>query len=452
MRYPQVSRTMSGVWTAEKILALAPDDASAKSGRGLAASRKWVTLGQDERSVWGECQGSGSSPYQTQIDLSEPAFKCSCPSRKFPCKHALGLFLLTESEPKAFKQNTPPDWVTKWLETRSVKAEKKAKKAEEAAAAPPDPEAQAKRAAERAKKVAAGVQELERWLHDLVRQGIATVQQRPEGFFEKCASRMVDAQAPGAARLLREMAAVPATGDGWHSRLLERAGRLHLLIEGYKRVESLPPPVAADVRALLGFPLSQEEVLRSGQPVRDTWLVLGQRTDTDERLIAQRTWLWGQKTNRGAMVLSFAHMSQPASIDTSLVVGTSVDADVVYFPGAFPLRALVGQRHAPPGAIAGFGGYDTATAAVAAYGEALAKNPWLERFPMPLANVTPVKRPAGLALIDAEARLLPVAPGYLKEWELLALGGGRPVGVFGEWDGEALVPLSVWSGGRLACP
>src|SRR6185436_3617807 len=135
--------------------------ASAKAGRGLASPRKWVTLGQNDRAVWGECQGSGSSPYQTQIDLSEPAFKCSCPSRKFPCKHGLGLFLLTDSDPKAFKQDAPPDWVSKWLETRGAKAEKKAKKAAEAEAAPPDAEAQAKRAAERAKKVAGGMAELE---------------------------------------------------------------------------------------------------------------------------------------------------------------------------------------------------------------------------------------------------------------------------------------------------
>nr|WP_279163542.1 SWIM zinc finger family protein [Rhodococcus erythropolis] len=27
------------------------------------------------------------------VDLRGPAYKCSCPSRKFPCKHALGLLV-----------------------------------------------------------------------------------------------------------------------------------------------------------------------------------------------------------------------------------------------------------------------------------------------------------------------------------------------------------------------
>ena len=80
--------------TAEQILALAPDPASARAGQGLANARKWATLGCDMRSAWGECQGSAREPYRTQIDLSEPAFRCSCPSRKFPCKHGLGLFNL----------------------------------------------------------------------------------------------------------------------------------------------------------------------------------------------------------------------------------------------------------------------------------------------------------------------------------------------------------------------
>ena len=70
-------------YSAEQIIALATDAASAKAGRSLAAASKWQHVGQDERALWGECQGSGAKPYQTVIDLSEPAFKCSCPSRKF---------------------------------------------------------------------------------------------------------------------------------------------------------------------------------------------------------------------------------------------------------------------------------------------------------------------------------------------------------------------------------
>jgi hypothetical protein len=60
-------------WTAEQILKLAPDAASAKAAQGLLAPKKWTSLGVNETAIWGACQGSGSNPYQTQIDLAEPA-------------------------------------------------------------------------------------------------------------------------------------------------------------------------------------------------------------------------------------------------------------------------------------------------------------------------------------------------------------------------------------------
>lgn len=95
-------------WTAQQVVALAADHASAKAGRGLADPRKWVSLGCGPTVIWGECQGSGKNPYQTQVDLHEPALKCSCPSRKSPCKHALGLPMLYAESPKALAETQPP--------------------------------------------------------------------------------------------------------------------------------------------------------------------------------------------------------------------------------------------------------------------------------------------------------------------------------------------------------
>ncbi|HEY9906166.1 MAG TPA: SWIM zinc finger family protein, partial [Thermosynechococcaceae cyanobacterium] len=228
---------MPAQWTADQILALAPDAASAKNGRGLATRQKWGSLGQQQSVIWGECQGSGKNPYQAQIDLSEPAFRCSCPSRKFPCKHGLGLFLLLAEQPGEMVETDPPTWVAEWLASRSQRSEKQAEKQAKRQEQAADPIAQAKRAAERQRKVSAGIQELRLWLDDRVRQGLATLPQESYQVWDTIAARMVDAQAPGLARQLRELAGIIHTGADWSHRVLERLGRLYLLIEGFERIE-----------------------------------------------------------------------------------------------------------------------------------------------------------------------------------------------------------------------
>src|SRR5215510_15091995 len=120
-------------WTVDQILALAPDTQSAKAGSSLATLRKWDRLGRNSQAVWGECQGSGQKPYQTAIDLNEPAFKCSCPSRKFPCKHGLGLFLLIANQPATVSNvTTAPAWAAEWLAKRDQQAQRRTEAAQKA--------------------------------------------------------------------------------------------------------------------------------------------------------------------------------------------------------------------------------------------------------------------------------------------------------------------------------
>src|SRR5262245_46620980 len=209
-------------WSTEQILALAPDAASAKAGRQLAVPRPWSNLGADNRALWGECKGSGQTPYQVQVDREGPAFQCSCPSRKLPCKHALGLFLLWAGTPGDFPPRTPPARVREWLERRDQRAARKAVDGRPPSEAPSASTADAPSAvgadetaekatvrrpsADRYARVAAGLDEFERWLADLVRLGLAAVQGKPSRFWEEPAARLVDAQAPGLARRLRELA------------------------------------------------------------------------------------------------------------------------------------------------------------------------------------------------------------------------------------------------------
>lgn len=443
-------------WNVEQVLALAPDASSAKSGKDLSAPRKWKTLGRSATCAWGTLQGSGKDPYQACIDLAGPAFKCTCPSRKFPCKHGLGLGLILAQQPAALTEKEPPAWATEWLAKRAEKEEKKLEKAS-APTAPADPEAAAKaavaaekRSAAREAKVAAGLDELGVWLADLVRTGFAALPGRPASFWETPAARLVDAQAPGLARRVRALDSITTTGDGWPDRLLREAALLHLAREGWARVTELPADTQADVRTVIGFSVSQEEVL--AQPaMRDRWLVIGHRVEEEERMRVQRSWLFGQQSRRAALCLSFsAGPNQP--LDVSLVPGTTLDAELVFFPSAWPLRALVKQRFGPPDSHAPEPAslrHQTVADANAFAASAFTANPWLERVPFALAAVVPFRRVDAWLVRDAAGHCLPLAVGEREAWRLLALSGGHPLALSGEWDGAALRPLGLWSEGRF---
>ncbi|MFI9835953.1 SWIM zinc finger family protein [Nonomuraea sp. NPDC051941] len=484
-------------WSRDQVLALAPDAASRSAAQKVAAPGKWSACGTTGTVVYGECEGSGARPYLACVDLTEPAYRCSCPSRKFPCKHALGLLLMWAADGVPVEQGAP-QWVTEWVEARAERAAKEAAKIEEARAkkaaevssgeadgGAPDGGAHgggahgagrsggsSRSGAESVRhgRVAAGLSELERWLDDQVRQGLAGA---AEHEWEGLAKRLIDAQAPGVAGVVSRLVRVRADDD-WPGRLLEEYALIHLLAVAYRRRAELPGALAETVLSRVGFPVPKEEVL-AGAAVRDQWDVLGRRDEEQDRLTSRRVWLRGRRSGRAALVLSFAPQGQP--LDASLVTGTTIEADLTYYPGAAPLRALVATRHDPgatdtmrygPGAgdEARYGSgvddaarYGSHADDGARYGSGaggavagtppgvspeqaldevagvLGEDPWTESWPLVLAGVVPGRDSIGGLPLHRAAR---------DPWRLIAVSGGRPVTVAVEWTPRGLRPLTTW--------
>src|SRR6201996_4637985 len=104
--------------TLERIEALAPDQPSLLAARKLLKPSSWPTLGEDNGLVWGECQGSGSTPYRVVVSELDGGYKCTCPSRKFPCKHSLALMWMRAEGRVAFTPASVPEWIKDWLGRR----------------------------------------------------------------------------------------------------------------------------------------------------------------------------------------------------------------------------------------------------------------------------------------------------------------------------------------------
>ncbi|MET0493695.1 MAG: SWIM zinc finger family protein [Actinoplanes sp.] len=425
-------------WSTAQVIALAPDPGSLKGARGVSSASKWPESGLHEEVVWGLCKGSGKNPYQVCVDLSGPAYKCSCPSRKFPCKHALGLLLLWSEGAELDPAAPLPAFVSEWLASRTARA---AKAAAPKPAGPVDPAAAQKRALQREERVAAGLAELRRWLDDQVHQGLAGAERAGHKPYDTMAARLVDAQAPTAASAVRRLGSVAGIGPQWADRLLGDLAMLRLLVAGHERLDTLPPALAATVRARIGFPVAADDVLAT-PPLRDHWQVLGQ-VDSDEGTITtRRSWLRGADSGRFALILSFAAPGQSLAAD--VVPGTWIEAELCFYPGAAPLRALVKERFGTPRPLTAPAGAAGLRAALAGWAATLAAEPWRYDAPMLLAGVVPS---ADGFLTDASGESLPLASGHREPWWLLAAAGGRPATVAGEWSPGGLRPLAAWVDG-----
>src|SRR5215475_3570963 len=115
---------MSANLSKDKIERFAPDQASLGAALKLVKPAKWPVLGGDAGTtlLWGECQGSGSAPYRVVLATADLGYKCTCPSRKFPCKHVLALMWQYCDGPQRFSESAAPEWVNDWLSRRRGKS------------------------------------------------------------------------------------------------------------------------------------------------------------------------------------------------------------------------------------------------------------------------------------------------------------------------------------------
>ncbi|MCP5163139.1 MAG: SWIM zinc finger family protein [Hahellaceae bacterium] len=450
----------------EQIVALAPDSASVKAAEKLISPAKWPTLQFNEAAVWGECQGSGSKPYQSRIDLSGPAFKCSCPSRKFPCKHGLALFLLfAERQDKFTEAATCPEWVGEWLSSRQIKNQQKIDKAEqrqEAAARPKTAEeaaAQSQRQEKREQRVSQGVTDLQRWLGDTARLGLAELRNKNYSYWENLSARLIDAQASGLAGRVRHLGELVIQAASYE-QIAEEWGALSLLLSAWQQVESLPEMLQQDIRSQIGWSQAQEDAL-STPAVTDQWLVLSHRLYEDDRLLRQEIFLKGLQTQGFARLLQFAHATQKAGLLQGWMVGQVYPLSLHYYPATLPDRAVPGltQRgleSLPADTIVMDFPFLSAQAVVEEYQRRLLQLPWLAAMPVVVQGALMSRQAliasgSGTVLPHQDSSwylcsgqvALPLQMSAQTAWKLLAVAAS-PARLFGLWNGQVLQPHGVW--------
>ncbi len=429
--------------TYEHILTLAPDEGTAQRAKSVAHAQRWHSIEGNGRAIWGTL-GDPNDPYRTAVDFEGMGFRCTCPVRRLPCKHGIGLLLLFSKANHLFQLvETPPDWLADWLKKRSEKTTKPSTDATPSRSPEAESALAEKRKQNREKRIfqmAAGLAELESWLFDLFRQGLATLEGQATSYFNDLASRMVDAKLGTLARRIRQLPMLMHEAN-WHEKILAELGEIYLLLRAFQRLETLPETLQDDLLSLAGVNFKKEDILNL-EAVTDQWLVAGQTLeDDDANLLARRIWLIGEATGKTALLLDFSWGGQ--AFETNFRLGTVLKAEVVFYPSAHPQRAILKKFEYSEAAFSLRNGHPSLTAFADAYAGALSENPWLGRFPAFLEGVVPLFYQKKFVLVDALRKQLPLEVGEDLGWKLVALSCGRPIGVFGTWDGEVFMPLSV---------
>ena len=164
--------------TEQFILLQAPNPAAADNGRKLSRGGKFSGLccSADKTLFWGECAGSGKTPYRVSVDWTDPqapVCRCSCPSRQFPCKHALGL-MFEQLGGKAFAEADVPQDLAEKRAKQAARAAKKAASAQ----APAEKKPAKSNTAARAKRLSRQLEGLgmaERMVEDLLHAGVGSL-------------------------------------------------------------------------------------------------------------------------------------------------------------------------------------------------------------------------------------------------------------------------------------
>lgn len=185
---------------------IAPDTSALTAGRDLVRKKKFTSFGISADGTWllGTCQGSGKEPYRVSADFADstnPTCRCSCPSRKFPCKHGLGLILAYLQDSSKFKTQEPSEDL---LAKRTKKVERAEKKVEQAAAP------RKVNTAALAKKTAAqreGLNLLEKMIVDLVSAGEWSERSRLEKLSRQ-AMQLGDSYLPAAMHVVNQLVVV----------------------------------------------------------------------------------------------------------------------------------------------------------------------------------------------------------------------------------------------------
>src|SRR4029077_10249002 len=256
--------------------------AAIKNARGVVLKRKLVGLfrSADGTLLFGDCKGSGAETYRPSADFadpSKPVFRCTCPSRQFPCKHSLALLYAHAQGGKFVEKEVPTD-----ISEKRTKIQARVEKKKVEADKPRQVNTSALK--KKIQTQLTGLDLLESLVTDLTRAGLGTLNAKSARQIEEQAKQLGNSYLPGAQNALHALTGLfyrseissedelkASERERVYSAAFDQLNRLHSLCkQGRKYLQTrlddpeLKPETESDIAAWLGHAWQLRELKDAG--------------------------------------------------------------------------------------------------------------------------------------------------------------------------------------------
>jgi hypothetical protein len=420
--------------TTEQVKELSNDPQTISRAFGIIARGEWLEIGRSTRAIWGHAKAYMSiSPYFAMIDLQNIAYKCTCPVKRQPCKHTLSLLLqLADPQTNVPTQNPPPE-VSAWIDKRDKKAIPKTKEQIEKSAISKE-----QNKSDRLYLMRSGIEELRLRIGDLVHNGITQLYDNPI-LIDEFAARMVDAKLGGIAKQIRLLKS-KMQSDDWTNVLLSHISFWQIAIKMSEQFEVLKEGLQADLLQFFGYNYKKEDLM--ALPChRDLWIVLGTaEKDEGERIKSRKTYLKSSNGNTISMLLEFVFGN--IGFETMLQTGNIIEAEIIYYPSAFPTRLMIKNYTIIDKKTTYISGQPNWKTLAADFIEKAIFNPLLQEYFYVLNEVVIRNENDVFVVTDAMHKKLKIEIAAKDAWIGIGLSAIGPISIFGIWRGNSYEIIS----------
>ncbi len=416
------------------IVAVANDKYLLKALPDTSRPEVWQNTGKHTTLVWGDFCGQKVS-YRTSIDLDAKTYACTCKSARYPCNHGVGLWLLQHRATELFSDTALPEWLN------VAKSHPAFSTVQFFRQTPSSPIQWKRNAAQRLHYIRIGMADLEAWLLDIIDNGLANAPDKPKGYWMSMSRRLNDSYCPAIAVKIEQLPKTIANQKNWADIVLAELGKLYLLSQSFKHFETLTPETQFDLFTTVGWHNSRlaEE---TDEAVVDTWVVLDRQLSTIRKRQMVTVVLWGQTTQRFAMLTGIAHSRQKP--DMHLMPGVTVTGSLRYYPSELQLQAYPEQLSFETKAHSVAHPLPTDLQAVTtAFQTSILTHPWIAQLPTLLSKVAVNVHQGQIYLQDSQRQALPVNMTSKANWYLQVYSQQAPISVFGYWNGTTFDAVTL---------